>query len=171
MVNTGGRLLRHTVAALKHLGVLVVHERGQITTVIEDQVERLAGWEGVELLLQAPLVLLLGLALPREHGRSTSGDGCSSVVLGGEDVARGPGELSAQCLEGLDKYGGLDGCKSGSVDVPQLYIAIITHSCEDNQQCGRPSMAGRPCTSPVWPSSRASHAQQDQARDDRTPRG
>lgn len=94
VVDTGGSLLGYTVAALEHLGVLGVDEGGEVTTVIEDQVEALAILEGSELLLQAPVVLLLGLALPGEDGDTSGGNGSSGVVLGGEDVARGPGELS-----------------------------------------------------------------------------
>jgi hypothetical protein len=66
VVNTGGGLLGDTVAALQHLGVLLVNESSEISTVIEDQVQALAILERNELLLQAPLVLLLSLSLPRE---------------------------------------------------------------------------------------------------------
>lgn len=64
VVNTSGSLLRETVAALEHLRVLAVDKRGQITTVIKDKVELLSILESAELLLQAPVVLLFGLALP-----------------------------------------------------------------------------------------------------------
>lgn len=66
VVDTGGGLLGDTEAVLEHLGVLSVDEGGEITTVIEDEVELLAILEGLELLVQAPLVLLLGLTLPGE---------------------------------------------------------------------------------------------------------
>lgn len=66
VVNTGGGLLRETEATLELLRVLVVDERGQITTVVEDKVELLAILESGELLVQAPVVLLLGLTLPGE---------------------------------------------------------------------------------------------------------
>ena len=66
MVNTGGGLLGDTVAVIKHLRELGVNKGGEVTTVIEDEVELLAILERVELLLQAPLVLLLSLALPGE---------------------------------------------------------------------------------------------------------
>ena len=66
VVNTGGGLLRETEATLELLRVLVVDERGQITTVVEDKVELLAILESGELLVQAPVVLLLGLTLPSE---------------------------------------------------------------------------------------------------------
>jgi len=109
VVHAGGGLLGKTVAALEDVGELVVDESGKISTVIEDQVERLAGGESVELLLEAPVVLLLGLALPGEDGHTGGGDGSSGVVLGGEDVAGRPGDLGTKGLEGLDEDGGLDG--------------------------------------------------------------
>lgn len=111
VVDTSGGLLRDTVAVLEHLRVLLVDESGKITTVIEDQVERLARGESGELLLETPLVLLLGLTLPGEDGGTTGGNGGGGVVLGGENVAGGPGELGTECLEGLDEDGSLDGCE------------------------------------------------------------
>jgi hypothetical protein len=87
VVDTGGGLLRDTIAVLEHLGVLLVDKGGKITTVVEDQVEGLARGESGELLLEAPLVLLLGLTLPGEDGGTTGGNGSGGVVLGGEDVA------------------------------------------------------------------------------------
>jgi hypothetical protein len=66
VVDTSGGLLGQTVAVLELLRVLVVDERGEVTTVIKDEVELLAILEGGELLLQAPIVLLLGLTLPGE---------------------------------------------------------------------------------------------------------
>lgn len=66
MVDTGGGLLRDTVAVLEHLGVLLVDQSGQVTTIIEDQVQLLVVLEGLELLLNTPGVLLLGLTLPGE---------------------------------------------------------------------------------------------------------
>jgi hypothetical protein len=70
VVDTSGGLLRQTVAALEHLGVLGVDEGGEVTTVVKDEVELLAILEGDELLLQAPVVLLLGLTLP---GKASTG--------------------------------------------------------------------------------------------------
>jgi hypothetical protein len=69
VVNTSGGLLGDTVAALEHLRVLAVDESGEVTTIVEDEVELLAILESDELLLQAPLVLLLGLTLPGEAKR------------------------------------------------------------------------------------------------------
>lgn len=113
VVDTGGGLLGDTVAVLEHLGVLLVDEGGQVTTVVEDQVQLLVVLEGEELLLKAPLVLLLGLALPCEDRDARGGNGSGGVVLGGEDVAGGPGNLSTEGSQGLDEDGGLDGCGGG----------------------------------------------------------
>lgn len=109
VVNTSGGLLGDTIAALEHLGVLLVDEGGEVTAVIENEVEGLAILEGLELLLEAPVVLILGLTLPGEDGDTGGGNGSSGVVLGGEDVARGPGDLSTERGEGLDEDGSLDG--------------------------------------------------------------
>ena len=109
VVDTGGGLLRDTVAVLEHLRVLLVDKGSEVTTIVEDQVQRLAVLEGSKLLLEAPLVLLLGLALPGEDGDTSGSDGGGGMVLGGEDVAGGPGELGAKGCEGLDEDGGLDG--------------------------------------------------------------
>jgi hypothetical protein len=116
VVDTGGGLLGHAVAVLEHLGVLLVDQGSEVAAVVEDQVQVLAVLEGSELLLEAPLVLLLGLALPREDGHAGGGNGSGGVVLGGEDVARRPGELGTERLERLDEDGRLDGC-AGSARV------------------------------------------------------
>lgn len=61
---------------LQVLRVLLVNKGGQVSTIIKDHVEGLATGEGVEGLLNAPRVLLLGLALPCKN-RDTS---CSNAV-------------------------------------------------------------------------------------------
>jgi len=108
VVHTSGGLLGHTVAVLEHLWVLLVDKGSKVTAIVEDEVEALVAGEGGELLLQAPLVLLLSLTLPGKDRDTGSSDGSGGVVLGGEDVARGPGELSTEGLEGLDEDSGLD---------------------------------------------------------------
>jgi hypothetical protein len=135
VVDTGGGLLGHAVAVLEHLGVLLVDKGSEVTAVVEDQVEALAVLEGSELLLEAPLVLLLGLALPREDGDTGGGNGGGGVVLGGEDVARRPGELGTERLERLDEDGRLDGCGVGSVCVDNT-----TTTTESILMCRQPAM-------------------------------
>lgn len=68
MVDTGGGLLGQTETVIELLGVLLVNQSGQISTVVKNHVELLAVLEGLELLLNAPVVLLLGLALPGKDG-------------------------------------------------------------------------------------------------------
>lgn len=60
-------------------------------------------------LLNAPEVLLISLSLPGIDGHAGLGDGGSSMVLGGEDVAAGPLHISAQLQEGLNQHSCLDG--------------------------------------------------------------
>ncbi len=64
VVYTGGGLFRYTVAVLEHLWIFEVDESCEVTAVVEDQVEGLVVLESLELLLQAPLVFLLGFTLP-----------------------------------------------------------------------------------------------------------
>jgi hypothetical protein len=170
VVDTGGGLLGDTEAVIEHLGVLGVDEGGEVTTVIEDEVQLLAILEGLELLVETPLVLLLGLTLPGEavikersagstkaklkplnlHRDTSGSNGGSGVVLGGEDVAGSPGDLSTEVSEGLNEDSGLDGCKEVS-QMPIVFLRVITYSCEDNQQYGHQRGAGRHRTSHGWP--------------------
>jgi len=66
-----------------------VHEIGQVAAVIEDQVERLAVPEH-EGLLNAPDILLVGLALPRVYRHSSFRYRCCRVILRAEYVAGRP---------------------------------------------------------------------------------
>ncbi|PON55666.1 hypothetical protein PanWU01x14_186180 [Parasponia andersonii] len=83
-------------------------QEGSVTTIIDNQIRTTAG-APVEGALGAPPVLLEGLTLPGEHGGGVASDGGGGVVLGGEDVAGAPADLSAEGGEGLDEDGGLDG--------------------------------------------------------------
>src|SRR5690606_3031595 len=53
-------------------------------------------------------VVFQRLALDCKDGRATGGDGGSSVILGGEDVARCPADFRAERLERLDQNCRLD---------------------------------------------------------------
>lgn len=129
VVHTSGGLLGHTVAVLEHLGVLLVDKGGEITAVIEDQVQVLAVLEGSKLLLEAPLVLLLGLALPGKDGHTGGGNGGSGVILCGEDVAGSPGEFSTERLESLDEDSGLDGCSGISTSLASRGVQLNILMC------------------------------------------
>ena len=95
----------------------LVHEHRGVATVVEDQV-RAAAVGPVEQLLGRPPVLLERLALPgehREHRRVIDGavganrNRSSRVILGREDVAGHPTNVSAESGERLDQHCGLDG--------------------------------------------------------------
>ena len=59
---------------------------GEVATIIKDHVEGLSIGEH-ECLVNAPDVLLIGFSLPGIHRHTCLSDGCSSMVLRGEDVA------------------------------------------------------------------------------------
>merc|ERR1719312_2223175 len=63
VVDTSGGLLRETLDVSEVLGILLVDEVGEVTSVIEDHVEGLAVRED-DSLLDAPDVLLISLTLP-----------------------------------------------------------------------------------------------------------
>ena len=58
-------------------------EGGEVTAIVEDHVEGLAVGEGSQSLLDAPVVLVLSLALPRVNGDTRSGDTNNTVSVGG----------------------------------------------------------------------------------------
>jgi hypothetical protein len=87
------------------VGILLVNDVGQVTTVVQDHVQGLVVLEASDGLLNAPVVLFLGLALPGKDGDTGSSDAMwmetlgtceeherhenirsSSMVLSGEDV-------------------------------------------------------------------------------------
>lgn len=70
----------------KVLGVFVVDKGSEVTAVVEDHVEWLVTLEGTKGLLDAPVVFLLGLTLPRVNRHASSGDAgevleCMTPVL------------------------------------------------------------------------------------------
>ena len=74
----GGKIPSDDNKAIQHtsqvLRVLVVDEGGEVTAIIEDHVEGLGVGESIQSLLNAPQILLLGLALPSEDGDASCGD-------------------------------------------------------------------------------------------------
>jgi hypothetical protein len=106
VVDTGGGLLGETLDTSEQVGVLLVDNVGKITTIIEDHVERLSVREE-QSLLDTPDEFLISLTLPGVDGDTSGSDGSSSVILGGEDVAGRPGNISTKSSEGLDENSGL----------------------------------------------------------------
>ena len=89
VMNTSGSLLGETTDILEKFRVLFVNKVGEVATVVEDHVQRLATGEGFDSLLDTPVVFLICLTLPGEDGDAGSGYGSGSMVLSGEDVLEG----------------------------------------------------------------------------------
>ncbi len=85
-----------------------VEQQGGVAAVVEDHVREAAVGPLEDLMGVFP-VLLEGLALVGEDRDAGGGDGGGGVILGREDVARGPADLGAEVLERLDQDGRLDG--------------------------------------------------------------
>jgi hypothetical protein len=89
VVDTGSGLFGETPDASEELRVFFVDEGGEVTAVVEDQVQRLATGETLDGLVNTPGVFLFGLTLPSEDGDAGDGDGGSGMILSGEDVLKG----------------------------------------------------------------------------------
>ena len=127
VVDPGGGLLGQSLDVGQILGVFLVDQVGEVTSVIEDHVEGLAVREE-DGLLETPHVLLVSLPLPGIDWDSTGGHGSCSVILhgtvridlkekspslmahlGGEDVAGAPCDVGSELDQSLDEDRGLDG--------------------------------------------------------------
>ncbi len=104
----------HPLVAVFHL-IALVDEEGDVATVVDDELRAVVSRED-DGLPGAPPVFFQRLALPGKDRGAGGGDGGSSVVLGGEDVAGGPAHVSAQFLQRLDEHAGLDGHVQGAGD-------------------------------------------------------
>jgi len=110
----------------------LVNEKSHITTIVDDDITSLAlaiilrPGKGVQGALP---VFFEGLSLPSENsGRFVTSNSGGGVVLGREDVARTPTDISTKSLESLDEDGRLDGHMKGSRNTGSLewlYISIF----------------------------------------------
>ncbi len=95
------------VVAVFQLHTLVDEQRG-IAAVVNDQLRAKLTWVAEHVERAFP-VLLQRLALPGEHRQAAGGHRGGHVVLGREDVARGPADRGAQLAQGLGQHGGFLG--------------------------------------------------------------
>ena len=84
-----------------------MNEQSGVAAVVEDHVRRAAVAPFENAVGIFPIVFE-ALALAREHRRAGGGDGGGGVILGRVNVARGPANVGAERLQGLDQHGGLD---------------------------------------------------------------
>jgi hypothetical protein len=96
-----------------------VDEESGITTIINKEIRAITSRPD-KGLFSAPPVLFEGLTLPGKDSGRVTGDSRGSVILGGENVARAPTDLSAESSEGLNESSGLDGHVEGSSDLGTL---------------------------------------------------
>jgi len=114
-----GRIRESSILEEEVLGLLtLVDEEGHVTTIINDKIRTvslaiiLGPSEGIKSALP---VFLEGFSLPGENGgRFITSDGSGGVILGGENVARAPSDISSEFLGGLDEDSGLDGHVKGT---------------------------------------------------------
>ncbi len=120
-VHAGGGLLGEAANAGQQVAVLRAVDHGrQVAAVVDDQVQRAAVGED-ERLLDAPVVLGVGLALPGVDRDAADGHGGRRVVLRRELVATAPLHLGPQLEE-------------ASRSAPRS-----GWSCAGSRRCGRPA--------------------------------
>ena len=103
----------------KQFGVLLVDQGGQVAAVVQDHVQRFAVGEE-QRLLDAPIVFLVGFALPGEDRDAGLGDRGGGVILRRELIAAAPGDIRAQFDQRLDQDGRLDGHVQAAGDAGTL---------------------------------------------------
>src|SRR5690606_20456017 len=101
-----GGFLRKSFDAFNQFGEPVEDHVGEIATVIQDHVERLAVLAKEQCLLDTPVKFFFSHAFPGINGNTCSCNSRSSMVLRRENVARRPAYRCAQFDEGFDKYCG-----------------------------------------------------------------
>ena len=109
----GARVGDGAVALKGLLGLdSLVDEQGHVTAIVDDHVRSpalLVGLGPGAGRKGALPVLLEALSLPCVDSRDVFlRNGSRGLVLGGEDVARGPADVGAELLQGLDQDCGLD---------------------------------------------------------------
>jgi len=108
-VHAGRGFLADAMDMVQHLRVLLVDHGRQVTAIIQEH----GGIPGFavlqDCLFDTPLALCDRLALPGINGGTAGGHGGGGVILGREDVARGPADFGAQFHQCLYQHGGLDG--------------------------------------------------------------
>ena len=112
-----------------------VEKQGGVPTVVEDHVRVPAVGPLEDLVGELP-VLLERFALVGKNGNTGRGDGGGGVILGREDVARGPANLGTESLERLDQDGRLDGHVQAAGDAGALERLLGGELFADGHQAG-----------------------------------
>jgi len=112
-------------------------EDSSITTIIDNSSGAVTIGEG-QGLESAPPVFVEGFTLPGEDSGVlvVLGDGSSSLILSGVDVARAPSDVSTEGLEGFDEDGSLDGHVKRTSDSASLKGLLSTEFFSAGHQAG-----------------------------------
>jgi hypothetical protein len=116
------------------LGTEMQQQRG-VAAVVEDHV-RVAVVRPLEDAVGIVPVVDQGFALDREHRNAVGGDRRGGVVLGREDVARGPAHFGAERGQRLDQHRGLDRHVQAAGDARALERLGLGELLADGHQAG-----------------------------------
>ena len=100
--HTRGGFFGQAFDAVSELWKLIQYHVGQVTAVIQNQVQWLAFLAKEQRLADAPVKFIFVHALPRVDWDAGCGNCCCSMVLSRKDIARGPGHVRAELHERLD---------------------------------------------------------------------
>ena len=117
---SGGGLFGDTFYIGYQFRVFVKYHVGEVTTIVQDHVERTIGATKEQGLLDAPVSLFVGLTFPGENTDACGSDRSSGMVLGGEDVARAPFYFGTEGYQRFNEHGGLDGHVQAAGDAGSL---------------------------------------------------
>jgi len=101
------------LVVVEHLGLVLspeatVDHKSSITTIIDDQLGA-KHLTPVDCVPGALPVFLKSLTLPGKDRGAASSNSSSSMILSGEDIARGPANLGTKSLKGFDENSSLNG--------------------------------------------------------------
>merc|ERR1719422_1418405 len=98
----------------------LVYQQGRVASVIDQLVAAVCTGHSHHLL-RAPPILRECLSFPSKDSRSAGfGNGCCSMVLRAEDVARRPAHFGTQSCQGLNEYACLNSHVQRAIDVEAL---------------------------------------------------
>ena len=98
-VNTGGGFFRAPDDTRSVLGFLAVNANDEVGPVVEGE-----RWLELERLVNAPVEVLGGLAVPGMDGIAFTGEPCSDFILRGKRVAARPRDVGTGGSNGLDEH-------------------------------------------------------------------
>src|SRR6056297_10363 len=123
-MNTGRGFFAQTADVHQQLWEAIVNHGGQVTTIVQDHVQRLARRE-VQRLLDAPLELLVRHALPGVDWDASGSDCGRGLVLGAEDIAATPSDFRTQLHQRLNQHGSLNRHVQASSDASTLQRFLL----------------------------------------------